>query len=141
MTSDVLQDTLVHLIDLALIGKQAHWNVYGKNFMPLHLQLDELVELANSSADTVAERLVAIGGHPDGRSSTVTRTSLFSEFQPGALSDTFVVTAIVEILNTLNKSLINGIRTIGNFDPVSQNILINLAEYFGKTAWMFQAQE
>ena len=39
----VLQASLVDLVDLSLIGKQAHWNVIGKNFRSIHLQLDELV--------------------------------------------------------------------------------------------------
>ena len=41
-----LQKVLVDLIELALQGKQAHWNVVGTNFRDLHLQLDELVDLA-----------------------------------------------------------------------------------------------
>ncbi|MBU1803288.1 MAG: DNA starvation/stationary phase protection protein, partial [Actinobacteria bacterium] len=34
-----LQQLLVDLTDLHLQGKQAHWNVVGKNFRDLHLQL------------------------------------------------------------------------------------------------------
>jgi starvation-inducible DNA-binding protein len=39
-----LQGVLIDLIDLSLLGKQAHWNLYGAHFRPLHLQLDEFVE-------------------------------------------------------------------------------------------------
>ena len=38
--SGLLQQNLVNLIDLALLLKQAHWNVVGPNFRSIHLQLD-----------------------------------------------------------------------------------------------------
>ena len=62
-----LQDTLVELIDLSLLGKQLHWSVVGPNFKPLHEHLDELVDSWRDMADTVAERAVAIGYLPDGQ--------------------------------------------------------------------------
>ncbi|MGB0101514.1 MAG: DNA starvation/stationary phase protection protein, partial [Nocardioides sp.] len=34
-----LQQLSVDLIDLHLVGKQAHWNVVGLNFRDLHLAL------------------------------------------------------------------------------------------------------
>ena len=37
-----LQATLVELIDLALVGKQAHWSVVGPQFRSIHLELDEI---------------------------------------------------------------------------------------------------
>ena len=37
-TGAVLQDSLVDLIGLALVGKQAHWNVIGPRFRSVHLQ-------------------------------------------------------------------------------------------------------
>ncbi|GAB3119177.1 DNA-binding ferritin-like protein [Leifsonia psychrotolerans] len=36
--SSNLQAVLVDMIELHLQGKQAHWNVVGKNFRDLHLQ-------------------------------------------------------------------------------------------------------
>jgi hypothetical protein len=56
------------LIELHLQGKQAHWNVVGKNFRELHLQLDEIIEDARLFADQMAERMRALHAVPDGRS-------------------------------------------------------------------------
>ena len=66
-----LQQALVDLTDLSLLGKQAHWNIQGSRFRALHLQLDEIVEEVRAGADDVAERLAALGGTPDGRAATV----------------------------------------------------------------------
>ena len=56
-----LQQLLVDLNDLALQGKQAHWNIVGPNFRDLHLQLDEIIDAADpTTADrlhTILERL------------------------------------------------------------------------------------
>ena len=41
----VLNARLADSIDLALLTKQAHWNIVGRNFRSLHLQLDELIAL------------------------------------------------------------------------------------------------
>ena len=46
-----LQKVLVNLIDLQLVGKQAHWNVVGPNFRDLHLNLDEVVDIAREGGD------------------------------------------------------------------------------------------
>ncbi len=65
---NTLQAMLVELIDLALFGKQLHWNVTGPLFRPLHEQLDELVDSWRELSDIVAERAVALGYAPDGQS-------------------------------------------------------------------------
>ena len=48
-----LQAVLVDLTDLHVQGKQAHWNVVGKNFRDMHLQLDEIVDAARGFSDDV----------------------------------------------------------------------------------------
>ena len=51
------QRVLVDLIALELVGKQAHWNIVGPNFRDLHLNLDEVVGIARTGSDDVAEAL------------------------------------------------------------------------------------
>ena len=63
-----LQEVLVDLIELHLQGKQAHWNLIGTNFRDLHLQLDEIVDIAREASDTIAERMRALNAVSDGRS-------------------------------------------------------------------------
>jgi DNA-binding ferritin-like protein len=47
---------LVELVDLPLLGKQFHWNVVGRRFSPMHLQLDDPVDSWRELPDTMAER-------------------------------------------------------------------------------------
>jgi hypothetical protein len=70
-----LQATLLELIDLSLIGKQLHWNIFGRPFKPLHEQLDELVDSWRELSDTVAERAVALGVAPDGQAGAISQGS------------------------------------------------------------------
>jgi starvation-inducible DNA-binding protein len=49
--------------------------VVGELFRPLHEQLDDLVDSRRDLADTVAERIVAVGGNPDGQASAVASSS------------------------------------------------------------------
>ena len=42
--ADSLQPTMLDLIDLHLVGKQAHWTVVGENFQPVHERLDILID-------------------------------------------------------------------------------------------------
>ena len=69
--ADALHQVHVDLIELHVQGKQAHWNLVGRNFRDLHLQLDEIVEAARGFSDDLAERMRAIYITPDGRSATV----------------------------------------------------------------------
>src|SRR5271166_3526530 len=93
-----LQRVLVDLIELHLQGKQAHWNVVGTNFRDLHLQLDEIVDIAREASDTIAERIRALNAVPDGRSDTVTASTTLPAFPPAEQTTTdtvdFITTAI-----------------------------------------------
>src|SRR3954454_21886364 len=88
---NVLQATLVELLDLTLIGKQLHWTVVGPQFRPLHLQLDELIDSWRDLADTVAERAVAIGNSPDGQAKAISASSELVEVARGPIEDREVV--------------------------------------------------
>ncbi|MEV5751985.1 DNA starvation/stationary phase protection protein [Actinoallomurus sp. NPDC052308] len=140
VTGAVLQESLVDLVDLHLLGKQAHWNLTGRNFRSLHLQLDELVDLARAHADTVAERAVAIGVNPDGRARTVADTTKVHQLDAGYLQDDKVVAAVTDLLAQMIQRFRDRIETTDDSDLVSQDLLIAVAQDLEKQHWMFEAQ-
>ncbi len=140
-TGDVLQTTLVDLIDLSLLAKQAHWNVIGPNFRSAHLQLDELVTTARTYVDQVAERAAAIGVSPDGKAKTVADSSGLPDFPEGWQSAESTVTAIVAILATLIQRLRARIDETDKSDLVTQDLLIEITSALEQAHWMWQAQQ
>src|ERR671936_1526705 len=91
-----LQATLVELIDLSLIGKQLHWNIFGRPFKPLHEHLDELVDSWRELSDAVAERAVALGFVPDGQAGAVSQHSDVRPVDTGLLDTDTATRELVE---------------------------------------------
>jgi starvation-inducible DNA-binding protein len=58
----LLNARLSDAIDLELQTKQAHWNVKGPSFIGLHELFDRLAEEVEDHIDTIAERIVQLGG-------------------------------------------------------------------------------
>ena len=139
-TGKALQGTLLDLVDLHLVAKQAHWNVVGKFFRDVHLQLDELIDTARAFADDVAERAAAIGVSPDGRSSTVSSGSGLPSFDSGWKSDREVIQYVVDALAKVIERVRSSIDETDKTDLVSQDILISIAQELEKAHWMWQAQ-
>ncbi|GLY72452.1 Dps family protein [Actinoallomurus iriomotensis] len=139
-TGTILQETLVDLIDLHLSAKQAHWNLTGRSFRSVHLQLDEVVDLAREAADTVAERASAIGVNPDGRARTVADQTKLHQFETGWLPDDKVIAAITDMLGEMGKRFRERIEKLDETDLVTQDILIATAQELDKQHWMFAVQ-
>ncbi|GAB2742942.1 Dps family protein [Amycolatopsis magusensis] len=140
VTGNVLQATLVDLVDLSLIAKQAHWNVVGKNFRSVHLQLDELVDTARTYTDSVAERANAIGISPNGKAKTVVASSGLPDYPENWQSDEKTVAAIVDILAELIQRLRKRIDETDKSDLVTQDLLIEITNKLEEAHWMWQAQ-
>ncbi|MDP0396886.1 Dps family protein [Tsukamurella strandjordii] len=136
-----LQGSLVDLIDLGLIAKQAHWNVVGSQFRSVHLQLDELVTDSRTFVDEVAERAAAIGVSPDGRAETVAKTASTVGFEGGWQQDGTVVAKIVQNLAAVVTALRARIEATESADPVTQDLLISITARLEQLHWMWQAQQ
>jgi starvation-inducible DNA-binding protein len=141
IAGNALQSTVVDLIDLALIGKQAHWNVVGPIFRSAHLQLDELVDTARQYVDAAAERASAIGVSPNGKAKTVAAGSGLPEFPDNWQSVEATVAAIVDILAVLIKRMRDRIDATDKSDLVTQDLFIEIAQELEKAHWMWQAQQ
>jgi starvation-inducible DNA-binding protein len=141
VTGNVLQATLVDLIDLALVAKQAHWNVVGTNFRSAHLQLDELVDTARTYVDEVAERAAAIGVSPNGKAKTVVHSSGLPEYPDNWQSAEATINAVVIILAALIQRLRKRIDETDKSDLATQDLLIDITREIEKAHWMWQAQQ
>ncbi|MBH0123191.1 Dps family protein [Rhodococcus sp. NPDC003382] len=140
VAADALQAALVDLVDLSLIGKQAHWTVVGPQFRSIHLALDELVTVARDFADQAAERLTAIGVAPDGRAATVARESGTKGFGNDWTKGEEVVAAIVDNIAAVVSRLRHRIDSTADADPVTQDLLIGQTARLEQLHWMWQAQ-
>ena len=135
-----LQAQLVELIDLGLLAKQAHWNVVGPNFRPIHQHLDEMVEEYQRFGDDVAERINALDSFPDGQVKDIADGTPFPSLPRGALKDVDVVQALAERLETAIAGARARIERLDDHDLVSQDLLIELVTELEKQRWMLRAQ-
>jgi starvation-inducible DNA-binding protein len=76
---ELLNQQLADTFDLYTQIKQAHWNVKGMNFMPLHQLFDDLAENFIGYADTIAERATALGGRAAGTARIAAANSRIEE--------------------------------------------------------------
>ncbi|KQM58422.1 MULTISPECIES: Dps family protein [unclassified Agreia] len=138
--TDNMQKVLVDLIELHLQGKQAHWNVVGKNFRDLHLQLDEIIDAAREFSDTVAERLRALHAIPDGRSDTVAATTTLPEYPNGEVDTAETVDLVTVRIEAVVGTMRDVHDEVDEADPTSADILHAIIERLEQYAWMVSAE-
>ncbi|QYJ03407.1 DNA starvation/stationary phase protection protein [Nocardioides panacisoli] len=135
-----LQQLLVDLTDLALQGKQAHWNVVGPNFRDMHLQLDEIVDAAREFGDDIAERMRATYVVPDGSAARVAKDTTLPPFPTGEV-------AVSEVVDRISASLYAVVGTarrihdeVDAADPTTADMLHEITERLEQLAWFVDAE-
>lgn len=138
--TESLQAVLIDLLELSLQGKQAHWNLVGRNFRDLHRQLDEIIAAARAFSDTVAERMRALHAVPDGRSDTIAETTTLPPFPSGEVSTEETVGLITERLDATVATMRGVHDQVDEEDPTSADILHQIIEKLEQFAWMVSAE-
>ncbi|MGY1721233.1 Dps family protein [Blastococcus sp. SYSU DS0552] len=136
---EALQGAVVDLVDLGLVAKQVHWTVVGPHFRSVHLHLDDVVATTRQYSDALAERAVAIGVLPDGRSTALQEQSALSQppldWIPAGEAIGFLVRALDGVVARMRER-IDATRD----DPVSQDLVIEVTGALEKHLWMWQAE-
>jgi starvation-inducible DNA-binding protein len=135
-----LQAMLVELVDLSLLGKQLHWSVVGRDFRPLHLQLDEIVDSWRDLADTIAERAVAIGYFPDGQAGAVAAAGAVAPVERGPIEDIDLLRALTHRLGEVAERARGRMDRLGELDAASQDAVIEVVRALEEHLWMIRAQ-
>lgn len=135
----LLQATLVELIELSLQAKQAHWNLVGPTFKPLHEFLDDMTAEYRGWYDIVAERLAAIDVAPDGRTTTLAEAAPFDQLPAGFISIDKVISLFDERVSAVARRIRERIDRLDEVDLISQDILIEIGHGIEKQRWMLRA--
>ena len=135
-----LQATLVELVDLALVGKQLHWTVVGPHFRSLHLWLDELVGSWRELSDTVAERAVALGYWPNGQAAALAGPDAAAGIAQGPIGDQAVLRELARRLGETVERIRTRMDRLGELDPVSQDVLVEVLRALEEQLWMTRAE-
>lgn len=136
----LLNERLADLIDLQLQAKQAHWNVKGPTFIALHELFDSVAEETEEFVDTVAERVVALGGIAEGTISMIGQRTKLPAYPPNITSGRDHVEALSTALATFGKAVradIDRATELGDADTA--DLFTGISRDIDKKLWFVEA--
>ena len=137
---DLLNQELADTSDLYSQTKQAHWNVKGSHFYPLHLLFDQLAEKRQGESDEIAERATALGGYATG----TVRMAAASSQLPEIPTDIDAGIDYVQVLVDRYTQHANNVRSAidqadeaGDMDTA--DLFTEISRELDKDLWFLQA--
>ena len=136
--ASALQELLPRLVALTLDAKQAHWNVTGPAFLPLHSLTDEIAADTRTWIDRVAERAVALGFPVDARPGTV--AAVASRFPAGRVFDHEAIAELVKHIDDIATTARGALADLEHADAVGYDLAVEVLDGLEKYRWMLRAQ-
>jgi starvation-inducible DNA-binding protein len=136
----ILNQHLADTTDLFTQVKQAHWNVKGPQFIALHKLFDELAEQLPDHADTIAERVTALGGLAMGTLRMAAGSSRLPDLPAATVDGIALVRALVERYGMLAATTRAAIDTATEFgDMGTADMFTELSRDLDKNLWFLEA--
>jgi starvation-inducible DNA-binding protein len=138
----LLNARVADAIDLALMTKQAHWNLRGPTFIAAHEMLDVLRSDIDGHIDTLAERVVQLGGIALGSSQVVAKSSELGPYPDDLVRVEGHLAALAERYGQLANSTRAAIATTEEAaDADTADILTVFSRFLDKALWFLEAHE
>jgi starvation-inducible DNA-binding protein len=127
-------------IDLALQAKQAHWNVKGPHFLPLHEFFDKLYDEASEWNDLVAERGVQLGGIAEGTLQSVSAKTRLNPYKVELTSGRDHLEALTDAVSTYARCAREGIEAATRAgDADTADIFTEISRASDKMLWFLES--
>ena len=137
---DLLNARLADAIDLALVTKQAHWNLKGPTFIAVHELLDQLRDDVDEHVDIIAERVAQLDGIALGTLQAVSKASKLAPYPTNIRKVTDHVGALVERYAAVSKSTREGIDTADEAgDADTADIFTSFSRTLDKDLWFLKS--
>lgn len=135
----ILQDRLVAMADLGATLKHIHWNVVGPHFISIHQMLDPQYAGVQGFVDELAERIATLGGVPRALPGAIVAQRTWDDYDLGRAG----AIAHMGALDLVYSGVITGhraaIETIGDTDPISQDLLIGITRQLETYQWFVRS--
>jgi starvation-inducible DNA-binding protein len=136
----VLNARLADSIDLALLTKQAHWNIKGPQFIALHEMIDGFRTEIDGHVDTMAERVVQLGGTALGTTQTVAKATTLAPYPTDIYASKDHLAALIERYATAANLVRKGIDHAAEAgDADTADIFTGYSRALDKALWFLEA--
>lgn len=139
-SAGLLNAALADLIDLANAARMAHWTVRGPQFAALHAKFGEFYAQLAEETDDVAERIVQLGGTPEGTTQLVGARTRLVPYPESLREGMGHVAALAERYATLARSTRAAVEEAAAAgDADTADLLTGTSRMLDKALWMLEA--
>ena len=136
----ILNARLADAIDLALLTKQAHWNIKGPQFIALHEMIDGFRTELDDHVDTMAERVVQLGGTALGTIQAVAGSTTLAPYPTDIYAANDHLVALAERYATLAGAVRAAIDETANAgDADTADLFTAFSRALDKNVWFLEA--
>jgi starvation-inducible DNA-binding protein len=136
----LMNKRLADAIDLQLQMKQAHWNVKGPSFIGLHKLFDDVHVAVMSYVDSIAERIVQLGGIAEGTVRLSAQRTSLAEFPIGISEGSAHVDAVARALSTFGREVRLMISEADELDDAdTADLFTEVSRGIDKWLWFIEA--